>query len=191
MKRSTTILRGLNDIRASYILESELPDNGAVLLPQVPPRAAWKKITSSGWFAAAVSVVVALGVLTAIVLAGREGPGGITPPVGTQPTDTTAEQTEASTEAETEPAVVYTEGLEFAPVDGEEGACYVAGIGKAKDKRIRIPETSPEGLTVKQIGYQAFAYNMNITEVILFHAVPRSERGSRTAAVSGSSLSRI
>ena len=167
MKRSTTILRGLNNIRASYILESELPDAGAALFPQAPPRAAWKRITSSGWFAAAVSVVVALGVLTAIVLAGHGGPGGITPPVGTQPTDTTAEQTEASTEGETEPAVVYTEGLEFAPIDGEEGACYVAGIGKAKDKRIRIPETSPEGLTVVFIGEKAFMGNTDITEVIL------------------------
>ena len=102
MKRSTTILRGLNNIRASYILESELPDNGAVLLPQASSRAAWKRITSSGWFAAAVSVVVALGVLTAIVLAGRGGPGGITPPVGTRPTDTTAEETEMPTEEITE-----------------------------------------------------------------------------------------
>lgn len=167
MKASTTILRGLNNIRASYILESELPDTAAVLLPPSDRRTAWKKIASNGWFVAAVCAVVAFGTLTGIVLAGRGGPGGITPPVGSQTTDTTAEQTEAPTEAETAPAVVYTEGLEFAPVDGEEGACYVVGIGKAKDRRIRIPETSPEGLTVKQIGYQAFAYNMNITEVIL------------------------
>lgn len=101
MKRSTTILRGLNDIRASYILESELPDNGAVLLPPSDNRTAWKKITSNGWFAAAVCAVVAFGTLTGIVLAGRGGPGGITPPVGTQPTDTTAEET---TEAVTETA---------------------------------------------------------------------------------------
>lgn len=167
MKASTTILRGLNNIRASYILESELPDTAAVLLPPSDRRTAWKKITSNGWFVAAVCAVVAFGTLTGIVLAGRGGPGGITPPVGSQPTDTTAEQTEAPTEAETAPAVVYTEGLEFAPVDGEEGACYVVGIGKAKDRRIRIPETSPEGLTVKYIGQQAFAYNMDITEVIL------------------------
>jgi hypothetical protein len=167
MKASTTILRGLNNIRASYILESELPDTAAVLLPPSDNRTAWKKITSNGWFVAAVCAVVAFGTLTGIVLAGRGGPGGITPPVGSQPTDTTAEQTEAPTEAETAPAVVYTEGLEFAPVDGEEGACYVVGIGKAKDRRIRIPETSPEGLTVKYIGQQAFAYNMDITEVIL------------------------
>ena len=167
MKASTTILRGLNNIRASYILESELPDTAAVLLPPSDRRTAWKKITSNGWFVAAVCAVVAFGTLTGIVLAGRGGPGGITPPVGSQPTDTTAEQTEAPTEAETEPAVVYTEGLEFAPVDGEEGACYVVGIGKAKDKRIRIPETSPEGLTVVFIGEKAFMGNTDITEVIL------------------------
>ena len=167
MKASTTILRAMNDVRASYILESELPAASAVPLPRPDRRAAWKRITASGWFVAAVCAVVAFGTLTGIVLAGRGGPGGITPPVGSQPSDTTAEQTEMPTEAETEPAVVYTEGLEFAPIEGEDGFCYVVGIGTAKDKKIHIPETSPEGLTVKEIGYQAFAYNMNITEVIL------------------------
>ena len=99
MKATTTILRAMTDIRASYILESELPDTAAVLLPRSDRRTAWKKITSSGWFAAAVSAVVALGVLTAIILAGQNDPGG-QPPIGTQSGDTTAEQTEAPTEGE-------------------------------------------------------------------------------------------
>ena len=54
MKASTTILLGLNNIRASYILESELPDTAAVLLPPSDRRTAWKKITSNGWCVAAV-----------------------------------------------------------------------------------------------------------------------------------------
>lgn len=165
MKATTTILRAMTDIRASYILESELPEASAAILPRPERGAAWKRITSSGWFAAAVCAIVAFGTLTGIVLAGRGGPGGVS--VGTQPSETTAEQTEAPTETETEPAIVYTEGLEYAPIDGEDGFCYVAGIGTATDKKIRIPDTSPEGLTVKEIGYQAFAYNMDITEVIL------------------------
>ena len=97
MKASTTILRGLNNIRASYILESELPEASAAILPRPERGAAWKRITSNGWFVAAVCAVVAFGTLTGIVLAGRGGPGGITPPVGSQPTDTTAEQTEVPT----------------------------------------------------------------------------------------------
>ncbi len=167
MKQSTSILRGMNGIRASYILESELPDTATA--PTMVPRSTawetWQRVTSSGWFVAAVCAIVAFGTLAGIIWAGQQGPGVVTP-AGSLP-ESTAGETEAPTEGETEPAIVYTEGLEFAPVDGEEGVCYVAGIGKAKDKRIRIPETSPEGLTVKQIGYQAFAYNMNITEVIL------------------------
>lgn len=183
MKQSTTILRAMTDIRASYILESELPDTAEVLLPRSDRGAAWKRVTSSGWFAAAVSAVVALGVLTAIILAGQNGPGG-QPPIGTQSGDTTAEQTEAPTEGETEPAIVYTEGLEFAPIEGEDGFCYVVGIGTAKDKKIRIPETSPEGLTVKAIGYQAFAYNMDITEVILPDTVESISSYAFTACMS-------
>lgn len=91
MKQSTTILRGLNNIRESYILESELPETAAVLLPQASPKSIWKRITSSGWFVAAVCTVVAFGTLAGIIWAGRGGPGGI-PPVGTQPSDTTAEE---------------------------------------------------------------------------------------------------
>ena len=168
MKQSTSILRGMNDIRADYILESELPDmaTAPTMAPRSTARETWQRITSSGWFVAAVCAIVAFGTLAGIIWAGQGGPGVVTP-AGTLPPVTTTEQTEQPTEAETEPAIVYTEGLEYAPVDGEDGVCYVVGIGQAKDKRIRIPETSPDGLTVKYVGYQAFAYNMDIVEVTL------------------------
>jgi len=166
MKRSTTILRGLNDIRASYILESELPDAGAALFSQAPPRAAWKRITSSGWFAAAVSVVVALGVLVAIVLAGRGGPGG-QPPVGTRPTDTTAEQTEAVTEA----AKTQRGLMEQTVYDAEGNETY------------RTKYTYENGLLVRERNYldgrgtdmKVYTYNENglvIQERYTFDEVP-------------------
>ena len=91
MKQSTTILRGLNNIRESYILESELPDNGAVLLPQASPKSIWKRITSSGWFVAAVCTVVAFGTLAGIIWAGQQG-AGVIDPIGT-PTESTTEET--------------------------------------------------------------------------------------------------
>ncbi len=100
MKASTTILRGLNGIRASYILESELPETSAVVLPRPSPKSAWKRITSNGWFVAAVCAIVALGTLAGIIWAGRGGPGG-QPPVGTRPSETTAE-TETPTDPVTE-----------------------------------------------------------------------------------------
>ena len=97
MKQSTAILRGMNGIRESYILESELPETAAVLLPRSDHRTVWKKIASSGWFAAAVCTVVALVTLAGIIWAGRGGPG-IVGPVGTQGNETTGEQTEALTD---------------------------------------------------------------------------------------------
>ena len=170
MKKSTSILRGLTNIRASYILESEIPDaaSTAALMRETAyensARGRWKRITSSGWFAAAVCALVAGGTLAGIIWAGHNAPGTVDP-VGSSGDTTEAVQTE--TEAETEAVIPYTEGLEFSPVEGEEGYCAVSGIGTATDRVLRIPETSPDGLTVKYIGAYAFQKNTDITEVIL------------------------
>ena len=170
MKASTTILRGLNNIRASYILESELPEASAAILPRTERGAAWKRITSSGWFAAAVSAVVALGVLTAIILAGRGGPGG-QPPVGTQPGDTTVEQTEEPTEGVTEVPNALRGIKKETTYDAEGNETY------------RTKYTYENGLLVKERYYldgrgnsmKVYTYNENglvIQEKITFDEVP-------------------
>ena len=95
MKQSTAILRAVNDIRADYILESELTEASAAILPRPERGAAWKRITSSGWFAAAVCAIVAFGTLAGIIWAGQRGPGTVTP-AGTLP-ESTAESVEEIT----------------------------------------------------------------------------------------------
>ena len=89
MKQSTSILRGMNDIRADYILESELPDmaTAPTVAPRSTARETWQRITSSGWFVAAVCAIVAFGTLAGIIWAGQRGPGVVTP-AGTLPEST-------------------------------------------------------------------------------------------------------
>ena len=170
MKQSTSILRGLTNIRASYILESEIPDAASTVALmreaayERSARGRWKRITSSGWFVAAVCALVAGSTLAGIIWAGHNAPGTVAP-VGSSGDTTEAVETE--TDLETEAVIPYTEGLEFTPVEGEEGYCAVRGIGTATDRVLRIPETSPDGLTVKYIGEEAFLGNTQITEVIL------------------------
>lgn len=95
MKQSTSILRGMNDIRADYILESELPDmaTAPTVAPRSTARETWQRITSSGWFVAAVCAIVAFGTLAGIIWAGQRGPGVVTP-AGTV-AESTAEETES------------------------------------------------------------------------------------------------
>ncbi len=90
MKKSTSILRGLNDIRASYILESELPDmdTAPTVAPRSTARETWQRVTSSGWFAAAVCAVVAFGTLAGIIWAGQRDPGGVNPAGTVEPNET-------------------------------------------------------------------------------------------------------
>lgn len=170
MKKSMSVLCGLTNIRASYILESEIPDAAAAVARireasyEHSARGRWTRITSSGWFVAAVCALVAGGTLAGIIWAGHNAPGTVAP-VGSSSNTTEALQTEAA--PETEAVIPYTEGLEFTPVEGEAGYCAVSGMGTATDRVLRIPETSPDGLTVKYIGEYAFQGNTHITELIL------------------------
>lgn len=87
MKQSTAILRGLNDIRADYILESELSAEEPAASYRPTAKEAWQHITSSGWYVAAVCAIVAFGTLAGIIWAGQRGPGVVTP-AGTLPEST-------------------------------------------------------------------------------------------------------
>ena len=95
MKQSTAILRGLNDIRADYILESELSAEELTASYRPTAKEKWQRVTSSGWFAAAVCAIVAFGTLAGIIWAGQRGPGVVTP-AGTLP-ESTAESVEEIT----------------------------------------------------------------------------------------------
>jgi hypothetical protein len=164
MKKNTTILRAMNDIRADYILESELSAEQIALHRPPTKREAWRRVTSSGWFAAAACAIVAFGTLTAIVLAGQNGSAPPTP-AGTVTQPPVIEATTPEEETET-PLPPYTEGLEYRIVTPT--MVEVVGIGTAADATvIHIPPTDEEGREVIRIKESAFAGNTNITEVII------------------------
>ncbi len=97
----------------------------------------------NGWVAAILSAVVAIGIIVAIVRAGRgEGP---VPPVGTVP--------ESETEEET--VIPYT--LAYTPLGN--GTCSVRIVGNPENDRdydVVIPETSPDGDTVVEVAERQF-----------------------------------
>lgn len=101
MKQSTAILRAVNDIRADYILESELTAEELTASYRPTAKEKWQRVTSSGWFAAAVCAIVAFGTLAGIIWAGQRGPGTVTP-AGTLP-ESTAESVEEIT---LEPSII-------------------------------------------------------------------------------------
>ena len=165
MKASISILRALTNVRDLYIADSELPTAVATepyKREYLSSREKWQRVTSSGWFVAAICAVVSFGVLSGIIWAGQRDPGA--PPIAPPSTETADSATETD---EPENAIPFTEGLEFTPAEGEDGYCAVGGIGTATDRVLRIPATSPDGLIVKYIGAEAFLGNTRITEVIL------------------------
>ena len=116
-QRNDTLAYALGHINAAYIAEAELPAlTAAASCPcRVRRERNIPRFWENGWFAAAVSGLVAVGVLAAIVLAGQRTPK---PPVGTTPqppavsesVPTDPEDTEAPTDVppETETAAPHT-----------------------------------------------------------------------------------
>ena len=93
----------LGNVDAALIAEAELPE-GAKQAPAARPAGGARRVFESGWFAAAVSAVVALGVLTGIIMAGQgvRPPTGGTSPHGSAVTDLPEDPHTAVTESDTE-----------------------------------------------------------------------------------------
>ena len=60
---------------------------------------------------------------------------------------------------------VASVGLEF--TSRGDGTCILSGIGECTDKDVTVPETSPDGETVKAVAKSAFTGNTDIRRVIL------------------------
>ena len=98
--RALRVYEKMGDIGDRYILDAEIP---AEILPVPAPRfGGLRRFLNSGWGAAAISLLVALCVLTAIIRAGQNAP----PAVTDIPTDTesdTVPETDPESESDTEP----------------------------------------------------------------------------------------
>ncbi|MBQ9151150.1 MAG: hypothetical protein IJX72_02780 [Clostridia bacterium] len=94
------IAQKMTEIDERFILGSMPPAPGTAL-PKPRRESAFARFASSGWGAAVISGVVALGVLVAIVVAGRTPPD--LPPVTTDDPPPVSESTEGERETVTEP----------------------------------------------------------------------------------------
>ena len=68
-EKGLPLFLALDALPEAYVTEAELPEK-----PDKKPSL-WERINTNGWIAAAIGLVVALGVVVLIVLAGR-GAGG-------------------------------------------------------------------------------------------------------------------
>ena len=163
-ERNHTLAYALGHVNAAYIAEAEIPALTAAAA--CPCRDGKERNTprfwESGWFAAAVSGIVAAGVLSAIILAGQRDPR---PPIGTDDPRPPVTETETAEVETREPIPSYTRGLEYrelAPTLVE-----VVGIGTATDATvIHIPPKDDQGRDVLGIAEGAFAGNTRITELV-------------------------
>ena len=165
---NVTLAYALGHIDAAYIADAELPElTAAASCPcRIRRERHISRFWESGWFAAAISTVVAIGTLAGIVWAGQKAPAhSFTPPMGTGTPSPNVTETE-SAEAETdEPIPPYTEGLEYREISPT--LVQVVGIGSATEATvIHIPPHDDRGRDVQGIGAGAFAGNTDITEVI-------------------------
>ena len=110
-ERNHTLAYALGHINADYIAEAEIPALTAAAA--CPCRGEKERNTprfwESGWFAAAVSGIVAVGVLAAIIMAGQRNPR---PPVGTEDTRPPVTETQPT---ETEPPTETVESPHTVP----------------------------------------------------------------------------
>ncbi len=161
-ERNDTLAYALGHINAAYIAEAEIP--ALTTAAACPCRTRRERKTSrfweSGWFAAAVSGVIAVGVMVAIILAGQRDPH---PPVGTDVPPPAVTETEDVTTRE--PVPPYTKGLEYREL--APNLVEIVGIGTAVGETvIHIPPKDDQGRDVLGIDQGAFAGNTNITEVV-------------------------
>lgn len=119
-ERNDTLAYALGHVNAAYIAEAEIPAlTAAAACPcRVRKERGTPRFWESGWFAAAVSGIVAIGVMAAIVLAGQ---GGGRPPVGTDtPTKPVTEAAETESVPD-EPESPHTVPEGFTVTDAAYG----------------------------------------------------------------------
>lgn len=150
-ERALNAFAALESLPDGMLLEAEqalIAAEGGVITPVKKPKGGFARIMSSGWTAAAISCIVALGVLIFIVRAGREAPA-YQPPV--KPAGSTIEMaTEGadftiSTEVEN-----YPDGV---------GSITVVMTGRVKGKTItamggwHLERLTPEGAVAETVYY--------------------------------------
>ncbi len=193
------LFAALSEIDEDIVAET-CPSPSVLPAPRAEGR--FGRFLSSGTAAAVLSAVVSLGVIVAIVLAGRGGEDPL-PPGGTDVTESRSEiltesldegnetlpasdtetadasPTESETERETETEAVPETRPPLPLSEGlafasnGDGTCTVQGLGTCRDTVLVIPAESPDGDRVTHIAQSAFLENTTVESVVLPDSIKR------------------
>ena len=160
-ERALNAFAAMESLPDSMLLEAEnalIAAEGGVIAPVKKPKGGFARFMSSGWTAAAISCIVALGVLIFIVRAGREAPT-YQPPV--KPAGSTIEMSDHG--------VNFTIATEVENYPDGTNRITVIMTGKVKGKPIatiggwHLERLTDGGAEVEEVSY---------TEVVTISAKP-------------------
>ena len=160
-ERALNAFAAMESLPDSMLLEAEnalIAAEGGVIAPVKKPKSGFARFMSSGWTAAAISCIVALGVLIFIVRAGREAPT-YQPPV--KPAGSTIEMSDHG--------VNFTISTEVENYPDGTNRITVIMTGKVKGKPIatiggwHLERLTDDGAEVEAVSY---------TEVVTISAKP-------------------
>ncbi len=179
-ERNDTLTYALGHVSAAYIAEAEIPAlTAAAACPcRVKKERNTPRFWESGWFAAAVSGVVAIGVLTAIILAGQ---GGGRPPVGTDtPTRPIVETAESEPPTEESPSPhTVPEGLVITDrlYDYQGETVILLRVRNETEEHaslgIRMTYLNENGEQIGTDGQTVLGFSANHEKYLLFRAAGR------------------
>ena len=150
-ERALNAFAAMESLPDSMLLEAEnalIAAEGGVIAPVKKPKSGFARFMSSGWTAAAISCIVALGVLVFIVRAGREAPT-YQPPV--KPAGSTIEMSDRG--------VNFTISTEVENYPDGTNRITVIMTGKVKGKPIatiggwHLERLTDDGAEVEAVSY--------------------------------------
>ena len=175
-EQNTTLAYALGHIDAAYIADAELPElTAAASCPCRPGRDRnTPRFWESGWFAAAVSGIVAAGVLALIIMAGQKDP--VRPPVGTdshtRPVTETAEPESVTEEIESPHIVPEGFVITDQPYDYQDETVILLRVRNETDQHVslsvRMTYMNENGEKIGTDGQSLFGFSANHEKYLLF-----------------------
>ena len=167
------ILMRMNDVDDGLVLESmELLSSVLLQAPAKKTRRGLFGLVGTSAWAAAVGLVVAVGLAVSVIFAGPGLAGMLSALL--HPEETTMEEPEETEPEETEPEVelvpIPEDAIHYREMP-DVGKAYVTGLDVTDGNYLVIPNVSPSGLPVQAIDSDAFAHHTELVRVTLPESV--------------------
>ena len=177
-ERNHTLAYALGHIDAAYIAEAEIPALTAAA--SCPCRARRERhlprFWESGWFAAAISGIVAVSILAFIVMMGQRSP---LPPAGTDIPSPTVTETQAPTETTPKSPHTIPEGFVITdqPYDYQDETVILLRVRNETDQHVslsvRMTYLSENGEKIGTDGQTVLGFSADHEKYLLFRVSGR------------------